>query len=213
MKEEDAEEKTISFNKAVENSIVYEALPEGYDAKQLEMNHPNSNIETMVDWLANRCAATMGLSKIFATGNPDSSNWRANQLFTYPTIREFQKDLEQICDFVFAKWTDWSLKTGVVSQYVAEDYMDYVDWEWKQIDDLNPVEHQNGVRLALENNTLTYKELLGNDWKEKLEQTAYEHSWMSARGITHPSEKLISGGETQASKNNANETVEEPTQE
>ena len=140
-KEEDKDTKTISFNKAVENSVVYEALPEGYDAKQLEMNHPNSNIETMVDWLANRCAATMGLSRIFATGNPDSTNWRANQLFTYPTIREFQKEMEQICDFVFAKWVDWVLKRGIVTQYVAEDYMDYCDWQWKGLDDLDEVAH------------------------------------------------------------------------
>ena len=78
VEEEAGEEKVISFNRAKENSIVYEALPEGFDAKQLQMNHPNQNVATMVDWLANRCAASMGLSKIFATGNPDDTNWRAN---------------------------------------------------------------------------------------------------------------------------------------
>ena len=70
VKEEGEEEKIVSFNRAVENSVVYEALPEGFDAKQLQMSHPNANVATMVDWLANRCAASMGLSKIFATGNP-----------------------------------------------------------------------------------------------------------------------------------------------
>ena len=78
VKAEAEDEKIISFNKARENSVIYEALPEGFDAKQLQMNHPNSNISTMVDWLANRCAASMGLSKIFATGNPEDTNWRAN---------------------------------------------------------------------------------------------------------------------------------------
>ena len=48
----------------------------------------------MVDFLANRCAASMGLSRIFATGNPEDGNWRSNQLFSYPAIVEFQKDLE-----------------------------------------------------------------------------------------------------------------------
>lgn len=86
--------QTISFNKARENSVVYEALPEGITAQQLQTQHPNSNVETMVDFLANRCAASLGLSKIFATGNPEDGNWRANQLFTYPTILEFQKSLE-----------------------------------------------------------------------------------------------------------------------
>ena len=84
--------------------------------------------------------------------------------------------------------------------------MDYVSWEWAGIDDLNPVEHQNGIRLALQNNTMTYKEILGMDWKEKLEQVAEEHAWMRERGMIHPSEKLISGGESAASEHAVDES-------
>ena len=94
IKEEENSTPVISFNKARENSIVYEKLPEGIDAKQLQMTHPNTNIEVMVDWLANRCASTLGLSRVFATGNPEDTNWRSNQLFSYPAILELQKDLE-----------------------------------------------------------------------------------------------------------------------
>ena len=88
VKQEADDEKVISFNRARENSIVYEALPEGFDAKQLTMAHPNGNIQVIVDWLANRCAASLGLSKVFATGNPEDGNWRSNQLFSYPAIFE-----------------------------------------------------------------------------------------------------------------------------
>lgn len=172
------------------------------------MNHPNQNVATMVDWLANRCAASMGLSKIFATGNPDDTNWRANQLFSFPTIMEFQKELEQICDWVIYRFVQWGTRKGLIGGYFAEDFMDYVDWQWKHIDDIDEVAHQNGIKLALENNTLTYREILGNDWKDKLEQTAYEHKWMLERGITPPSEKMISGGQTEASKQTV-EVVEE----
>jgi hypothetical protein len=104
----DKNEKVISFNKARENSIVYEALPEGFDAKQLQMNHPNQNVQTMVDWLANRCAASMGLSKVFATGNPEDGNWRSNQLFSWPAIRELQKDCEQVLDWCFNRFIMWA---------------------------------------------------------------------------------------------------------
>ena len=201
VKAEAEEEKVVSFNHARENSIVYEALPEGFDAKQLQMAHPNANVSTMVDWLANRCAASMGLSKVFATGDAHDADYRANQLFAFPAILELQKDLEQICDWVFYRFVKWSQKKEEVTSYVAEDFMDYVTWEWKGIDDLSPVEYQNGIRLALENNTRTYKEILGNNWKEKLEQTAYEHKWMSEHGILHPAEKLISGGQSAESKN------------
>jgi hypothetical protein len=154
----------------------------------------------MVDWLANRSAATLGLSKVFATGNPEDGNWRSNQLFSFPAIREFQKDLEQVCDWLFNNWVKWAVKKQLVKGYVAEDFMDYVDWEWRGIDDLSPVEYQNGIRLALENNTKTYKEILGNNWKDKLEQTAYEHKWMIEHGICPPSEKMISGGQTTQSQ-------------
>ena len=43
-KQEANDVQTISFNKAIENSVIYEALPEGITAQQLQMNHPNSNI-------------------------------------------------------------------------------------------------------------------------------------------------------------------------
>lgn len=200
VREEAEDEKVISFNRAKENSVVYEALPEGYDAKQLQLSHPNSNVQTMVDFLANRCAASMGLSKLFATGNPEDTNWRANQLFSFPTILEFQHDLEQINDWVFHCFVKWGLKQGIIKAYIADDYMDYVSWSWRGLDDIDEVAHQNGIRLALQNGTKTYKEILGSDWKEHLAQTAYEHQWCIEHGVTHPSEKMISGGQTEASK-------------
>lgn len=204
-KEEAEAEKVVSFNRAKENSVVYEALPPGFDAKQLTMTHPNQNVQTMVDWLANRCAASMGLSKVFATGNPEDGNWRSNQLFSWPAIRELQKDLEQVLDWLFFRFITWAQRKGFVKAYIAEDFMDFISWEWRGIDDLSPVEYQNGIRLALENNTKTYREILGNNWKERLEQTAYEHQWMSEHGITPVGEKLLSGGQTEASKRQVQE--------
>lgn len=198
--EQAKDEKIVSFNRARENSIIYEALPEGFDAKQLQMSHPNSNVQTMVDWLANRCASSLGLSKVFATGDAHDADYRANKLFSWPAIEELQKDMEQICDWAFYRFANWIVKKGMANPYLADDFMNYVDWEWRHIDDISPVEHENGIRLALANNTTTYKEILGNNWKEKLEQVAYEHEWMSAHGITPPSEKMISGGQTEASK-------------
>ena len=193
-------EQTVSFNHAKENSVVYEALPEGYDAKQLQMTHPNQNVQVMVDWLANRAAASMGLSKVFATGNPTDSDYRANQLFTQPAIVELQKDLEQICDWVFARYVRWAMKKGIVSIAIPEDYLDYVNWEWKGIDDLNPVVRENAIALELKNMTKNYSEILGPSWRERLKQTAFEREWMKENGITPPQDLMLSGGQTEQSK-------------
>lgn len=203
------EEKVVDLKHARESSVAFQQLPDGFEAQQVQTLHPNTNVQTIVDFLANRCAATLGLSKVFATGNPTDSDYRANQLFSWPAIKEFQKSIEQICDWVFYKFVKWGQKTGLVKAYVAEDFMDYCDWEWRGIDDLDEVAHQNAIRLALENNTLSYREILGNDWQEKLEQIALEHKWMNEHGICPPSEKMISGGQTSQSQNGSQVETEE----
>lgn len=138
VKQENDSVQTISFNKARENSVIYEALPEGVTAQQLQMQHPNSSVEVMVDWLANRVASSMGLSKSFATGNVDDASWRSNQLFSYPAILELQKDLEKICDWIFFRYCNYLVSHKVI-EYIDPNIMDYVDWSWKGIDSLDPV--------------------------------------------------------------------------
>jgi hypothetical protein len=188
-------DKVVQFNKARENSIVYEALPEGFDAKQLTMTHPNTNVQTLVDWLANRCAASMGLSKVFATGNPEDGNWRSNQLFSWPAIRELQKDCEQVLDWCFNRFVTWAQKKGIVKAYIAEDYMDFISWEWRRVDDFDEVETQTAIDMKLRNMTSTLKEEIGPDWKEHLNQYKSEIEWCKKNGLPHPAFNMISGGE------------------
>ena len=80
--------------------------------------------------------------------------------------------------------------------------MKLVDWSWPSMEDIDEVAHQNAIEKKLRNMTATYSEILGSDWKEKLEQTAYEHAWMKEHGITHPQDLMLSGGQTESSKSN-----------
>ena len=197
VKEEQDQTQTISFQRARENSIVYEALPEDYDAKQLDCKHPNDSVETMVNWLAGRAAATLGLSRVFVTGSPEDSNFRANQLMTRGAIVEFQKDMERICDWAFYQVMNHAKAN------LSVDYMQYVSWEWRGLDDLDENSHQDAIAKMLENNTATYKDILGNNWKEKLQQTKDEIQWFKDNNLAHPSYAMKSGGErTGADKTN-----------
>lgn len=195
-KEEAAQTQTISFNRAKENSIVYEALPEGIDAKQLQLQHPNSNIEVMVDFLANRCAATLGLSKSYATGNVDDGSWRANQLFSAGAILDFQKQLEQICDWVLFRYFSWLNKKGKfdISQF-GDDWMKYIDWSWRKIDDLDQVAHQQAIEMGLRNCTMTLRDALGSDYLEKLDEISEDIKYCKDHNIPHPAFNMKSGGE------------------
>ena len=43
--------------------------------------------------------------------------------------------------------------------------------------------------------TSSYKEILGNNWKEKLEQIKEEVNWFKENGLPHVAYDMISGGE------------------
>lgn len=187
--------KTISFNRAKEAGLLYEQLPGGFKANQLDTKHPNESVQTMVEWLSNRAAATLGLSRIFATGNPEDSNWRANQLFSWPAIQEFQKTvLEPMLDWAFNQWKKWAERKGQIKAYVLEDFLDYVDWEWRKLDDIDEVRKQTAVEMKLRNMTTTLSEELGTNWREKLAQYYEEVKWCRDNGLVHPRDLMLSGG-------------------
>ena len=89
------------------------------------------------------------------------------------------------------------------------DDMRFVSWQFKGIDDLDPVSHQMGIQMGLRNMTRTFKDELGSDWKEKLHQCKEEIDWCKNNGIPHPAFAMISGGERHESFVNPNTEQEE----
>ena len=71
--------------------------------------------------------------------------------------------------------------------------LDNVDWEWPTLKDVDRVKEQNAIALQLKNNTGSYKDVYGSNWKEALKQIAEEKEYMKSIGLTHPSEVTVSG--------------------
>lgn len=65
-------------------------------------------------------------------------------------------------DWLFARFLEHT--TGKE----ATSLLQFVDWQWKGIDSLDPEKNENAIALQLKNMTKTYKDILGNDWQEKL---------------------------------------------
>ena len=205
---ENAQEVTLQ--KAHENAVAFQQLPPGWDASLLDTKHPNTNVETMTNYLSGRVAAVLGLSRAFAVGNPTNEDFRAQQLLSAPAIIQYQKDLERICDWVFANWLRF---TGDAAALAEAETAGAVTWEWKRLDSCDEAAQENANALKLKNCTGSYREILGNDWQEKLLQIADEVKWMREHGMTHPSMLMLSGGETTAEKTNAQPKPEPPQEE
>ena len=203
-KEEATATERVALNVARENSVAFQQLPAGWEAQMLDTKHPNQNVEAMTDYLAGRVAAVLGLARCFATGNPDKDDYKVQLLLSSPAIVQYQKDLEQICDWAFFNFVKWSRKRNGLDLELDDDFMQSVSWEWKRLESADETATENANLLKLKNMTGSYREILGNDWREKLLQIQEEVKWMRENGLTHPSSLMLSGGETTAEKTNAN---------
>lgn len=73
--------------------------------------------------------------------------------------------------------------------------MQYVDWSWPKMDEIDENTHQDAIGKQLTNLTGSYREVLGADWKEKLTHIKDEINWFKENNLPHPAFNMISGGE------------------
>lgn len=188
-------EETVSLQAARSAGILFEQMPDDYKMELLSPTHPNEKTQDFVRWLAGRSSAVFGLSEAYATLMPTGADFRAQQLLTQPAFIEAQKYLETICDWVLYRYVEWANKKGIFDKsLLPENWLKYVSWSFPQMDELDENAHQDAILKQLQNSTATYKDILGNDWREKLLQTKAEIDWFKANGLAHPSYNMISGG-------------------
>ena len=93
----------------------------------------------------------------------------------------------------FEKWAD---EKGIIDiSKLGDGWERKISWVWPKKDDTDEVAKQNGIRLGLQNMTITYRDTLGPQWKEKLLQSKAEIDWLKANGLPIPAYNMISGGE------------------
>ena len=202
--EQAANTQTMSLDRVIAAGCIYQVMPENYKMELLDTKHPNSNTPEFIRWLAGRSSAPFGLTQQFATLQSDGTSFRAEQLMTWPAFYEAQKFLEQICDWCFWRWSLWASKHGIVKPMKFDD-MQYVDWSWPKMDELDENAHQDAVEKKLRNMTSTLQAEIGADWKSVLNQYKAEIEYCKANGLPHPSMQMISGGMREEYYNDTNE--------
>jgi len=189
----ESDTQTVSFQQAKSCGILYDQMPDGYRMELLESNSPRENVVEFVKWMAGRTSSGMGLSQVFSTLIPDANTFRAEQILTQPTFTYYQKRLEQVLDWMIFRFVN--AKNIVLPEHWLKD----VQWSWPVMDEVDEEKHQRTIQLQLQNRVVSYKKLLGQDWKEQLTQIRDEMLWMKENGITPAQELMISGGQTEAS--------------
>ena len=186
----------ISLQQLHAAGVCFESMPKNYKLEMLTSdNHPNSNLKDFVLFLQSRAAGVFGLGQYYATLG-QSGDFKADSIISWSAFYDAQKFLESICDWVFIKWARYADEKGIIDiSKLGDGWERKISWVWPKKDDTDEVAKQNGIRLGLQNMTMTYRDVLGADWKEKLLQSKVEIDWLKANGLPIPAYNMISGGE------------------
>lgn len=193
--QEQGEVKTQRLDKFNSAAAEYQVMPPGFKAEMLESKRPNPNVQQFIDWLAGRSFSPFGLSRMFATGDVKSADFKSNQLYSERSFQQHQKQLEGFCDWTFRKWSGWASKRNIIKP-LTDEQLESIAWDWPKQQALDEEANQRAIKMKLENLTASYQDVLGNDWQSKLETIKDELAWCKANGIPHPAFKLLSGGES-----------------
>lgn len=161
----------------------------------LTNNHPNVNAESFSQWLVSRTAAPLGISEFFATLGA-RGDYVSNSLITWPAFAEAQKFLESsVLDWVFWQWVKFASRKGIIPYTPEQVDMSKISWAWPSREENDAVAKENSNGMKLRNLTGSYREILGPDWKERMEQIKSEIQYCRENSLPHPSFSMISGGE------------------
>lgn len=188
------DEKTVSLDRIRMAGVTYQVMPDGTRIELLDTKHPNSQMAEFIEFLAGKAASPFGISRAFATMNVDEGNFKAQQLMSWPAFIEAQKSLEQICDWALWRWSRWALKKGIV-RTLPDEELKHCSWDWPKLAEIDDNASQDASEKKLRNMTGSYKEILGNNWKQQLEQIKEEIDWCKKNGLPHPAFSMCSGGE------------------
>lgn len=192
--EKEVQPQVVNLERLSAANAQAQVMVPGVRAEVLDSKRPNPNVQAFLDYLTLRSYTPWGIPEEFASGKP-GANFKQNQIFAERAFEEQQKCLEQFADWSFRRWHDWSVKHGAITP-LAEEQLENISWSWPHQMELDPVAKANAQRLQLEAGLITYEEIFGNGYRDKLAKIKEDLELSKQMGFPHPALKLISGGES-----------------
>jgi hypothetical protein len=104
----------------------------------------------------------------------DSSytSFRGDMIMTWVTFYWLQKWLERrAADWIARKALAWAVRRKQIAP-LADQWERKLSWTWPRMPEVNQLDAENAVAAGLKNGTTDYSQLLGPDWRRRLEGLA-----------------------------------------
>jgi capsid protein len=175
------------------------------DVKILDTaNRPNIHMKEFFDFVLQSAGSGMGLAKAYTFLEAHSSYtaFRGEMVMTWATFYDWQKFLENhIADWVAVKAIKWAIEKGKLKVNLPDGWEKMISWIFPQMPQVDPVKDNTARREAMKDGFLSFADVLGADWKKKLESVADGLKVAQELGIPLTAFETKSGGLTQENNN------------
>ena len=178
--------------------IRYQDMPEGVKMELLDTKRPNANMPQFVDFLTGLIGGTHGLARVYSTMKAQTSYtaFRGEQVMTWPSFEEAQKDLErEVCDWAARLAIARAVKRGEIAEELPEDWEYMLAWTWPKMREVSEKDAQAALEKKLQNGvTSISRELAPGEFDKLMEERKREKKAFDEAGLVYPGTTTVSGG-------------------
>ena len=177
------DEKTFE---AYEGKAAIASVANGTSVQNLNnANRPSPQIQSFINLLNDTNGRSLGVMSCLSRGRADTS-YSAGQIEIEISWKQFEQDQKMLERDVI----DYVL--GVL--YPNAEYEVY----WEKSIQIDPEKYAKTVDMELRSGRTTYREILGSDWKNIIDELAEEKKYLQEKGLSNLSFfQTTSGAETQ----------------
>ena len=190
--------KRVTLEHLKNIGIRYQDMPEGVKMELLDTKRPNANMPQFVDFLTGLIGGTHGLARVYSTMKAQTSYtaFRGEQVMTWPSFEEAQKDLErEVCDWAARLAIARAVKRGEIAAELPEDWEYMLAWTWPKMREVSEKDAQAALEKKLQNGvTSISRELAPGEFDKLMEERKREKKAFDEAGLVYPGTTTVSGG-------------------
>ncbi len=164
---------------------IMEYMDEDDEFELLDINRPNIDAAKFHDFMLQSSGSALGMAKAYSKLEADRSYtaFRGEMVMTWESFKDFQKWLERrLADWVAQKAISFAVKAGTLPA-LPVGWKAKISWSWPTMPQVDPVKENKGKETGLLNGLTDYSELLGPDWKKRLEALAEQKEYAEGLGL------------------------------
>ena len=177
--------------------IRYQDMPEGVKMELLDTKRPNANMPQFIDFLTGLIGGTHGLARVYSTMKAQTSYtaFRGEQVMTWPSFEEAQKDLErEVCDWAARLAIARAVKRGEIAATLPDDWEYMLAWTWPKMREVSEKDAQAALEKKLQNGvTSISRELAPGEFDKLMEERKREKKAFDEAGLVYPGTTTVAG--------------------